>query len=172
MTDLGERIEALRAEQIVEVAISILSPRLGIDDPETAAESLAHSAHLEHGQADELTLLARQAATQDLPLVVDLLTAALSAYAEQGPEQARRVAEAVESAGDKQLVIGIEHLLLGVLILSGWMTIRPPDAEVHETVELKELPDGGKELKYHRVRKKVNPLGALTTIIGKLLPGR
>jgi hypothetical protein len=168
MAQIAE-LDGLSAEQVVEAANGILAAKLGIDDPAEAAQRVAALAGLDPGKSAEIASLARKAAESDPALVGELLASSLDDLADSEPQMRETIKEAARAAGEKQTVVGLDILVLGFLLLCGYIAVKNRGVENEEsTMKIQEQKDGRLEVTISHKKKLLNPLSPVGALIGRI----
>lgn len=171
MTDLAARIESLSDDQVMEVAVGALAYRIGIDDPATAADQVVRALARSPDDAPALAEAAREAVSSDPAKVAEMLRLALEHAADHQPDAVADLERAVDSAGKKQFVLADDVLLLGVLVLMGYLAVaNRGKASETEIVTREVAPDG--KIKIITERKVIyfSPFSPLGQLVEKFWP--
>jgi hypothetical protein len=165
---MSSSIDNVPAHIVIEAGLNVLSDQFEIDSPDDVAEKISELTDAEI-DANQVQSLAARAA-DDSATVSELLRMALSDFADD--DESGGVSIAIESAGQKQFVVGPDALVLATLLFGAYALHKTGGVSQSDKEISKEFDDNGK-LKGVRVKEKVvyfDPFSAVARFLESIFP--
>lgn len=165
---IAEKIQALTDDQVFEAARAVFPEMLEVWDEGEAATRATQEMDLYGDEAKAFKYLVRNTAESEPAEIAALLRLALLAALES--DKRDHVAAAVEDAGKKMTVVGLDLIALGAFLLIGYVAVKGGGKEsATKTETVKKHPDGTVEVTISEETRYLNPMSGLAKIFGGFL---
>ncbi len=166
---LNTSIDALKDEQVFEVARKVLPSLVGILEPGEAPERTVEILGVASDHAVALQREVDAAATSDVEDAASCLRIALKLASQEIGEDTLR--EAIADTGTRMTVVGPDLIALGVFVLLGYFALASKGrAKVDQQTVVERSKDGKIKVSVKTSTTYINPLTPLGALLGKLLP--